>query len=151
MIPNRLPSTANVPTAAIADPAADAIDAPDQLEQAAGVVEAEQRERRDDEDVGDRDREARPDEDLESVAATDRDDAGEAADEDVRRELELVVGLVHRPAEERDDDRDHRRDAGVEQDREEHPGGGGRDDERQARASGRRLEQDAPSRRRSAR
>ena len=130
MIPNRLPSTANVPTAATADPAADAIDAPTSCEQPVDVVESEQGERRDDEDVGDRDDEARLDEDLEPVAAADRDDAGQPADEDVRRELELAAGLVHRPAEQRDHDRDDRRDAGVEQDREQDADGGGRNDER---------------------
>ena len=113
----------------------------DELEEAARVVEAEQRERRDDEDVRDGDREPRPDEDLEPVAAADRDDAGEPADEDVRRELELVAGLVHRPAEQGDDDRDQRRHAGVEEDRDEHAGGGRGHDERQAGPAGRGLEQ----------
>ena len=142
MIPNRLPSTANVPTAAIADARRRRDRRGHELEQALGVVQPEQRERRDDEDVRDRDREARLDEDLEPVAATDRDDPGEAADEDVGRVLQLVARVGHRPAEDGDDDRDQRRDAGVEEDRQQHPGRGRRDDEREARAAGRRLQQD---------
>ena len=94
-----------MPTAAIAEPAADASDAPTSSRTPLGVVQPEQRERRDDEDVRDRDREARLDEDLEPVAATDRDDPGEAAEEDVGRELELVARVGHRPAEDRDHER----------------------------------------------
>ena len=60
-----------MPTAATAEPAADSERGAHQLDDAAGVVGAEERERRDDEDVDDRDREAGLDEDLEPVAAAD--------------------------------------------------------------------------------
>ena len=79
-MPNRLPSTANEPTATTAAPAAAASDARPELEDA-GHVEvavAEQRERRDDGDVDDRDREAGLHEDVQPLAAADDDDAGEA-------------------------------------------------------------------------
>ena len=80
------------------------------------------------------------DEDLQPVAAPDRDDAGHPAEEDVGRELER--GAVHGPADDRDEGDDERRERRVEQDREQHPDRGRRQEERQDRAAGRELERE---------
>ena len=102
-IPNRLPRTANEPTAATAAPAAAARAAPhswrtpvrsraprsEKTEMTSAPTTA----------IGD----AGLDEQVQPVAAADGDDAGEAAEQDVRRELER--GAVDRPGDDRQDAR----------------------------------------------
>ena len=110
-----------------------------QLEHAGDVALAEQRERRDHHDVDDCDREPRLHEHLEAVAPANGDDPGEAPEEHVRGHLERAAD---RPGEERHDRKDDDRRAGVEQDRDEDPHGGGRQEERQDRAPGRDLERE---------
>ena len=111
-----------------------------ELEHATQVARAEQREHGHDRGVHDEDRDRRLDEHLEPVAAADRDDPGEAAEEDVRRELERAA--VHRAGDDRDDGHDDRRERRVEQDREDHPDRRGRQEVRQDRAAGGELERD---------
>ena len=135
-IPNTEPSTANVPTAAMPDPAAEAAEANQSSRMPRRSCVAEQREDGHDEGVDDEHGDRRLDEDLQPVAAADRDDAGQAAEEDVRRELERAVAeraAVHRPADQGDDGDDDRRRGRIEQDREEHGDRRGREEERQRR------------------
>ncbi len=100
-----------------------------QLEDAGQVAGPQQREDRDDHDVGDDDREAGLQEDPDPVAAAHGDDPGHAPHEDIRRELqgEAVGG----PGEDGQHGRDHRGRAGAEQDGDEHRRPGARHEERQ--------------------
>ena len=142
-IPNRLPRTANEPTAATAAPAAEAPDAPTSSRSPRASWRPEKRERRDHEDVRDGHREAGLDEDLQPVAAANGDDPGQAPDQDVRGVLEGgVLVEVQRSAQERDRDHHDRRHTRIEQDREQDPGRRRRDDERQCGTAGRRLQRD---------
>ena len=118
-IPNTEPSTANVPTAATDEPAADAAEANHSSRTPADVARAEQREDRHDQRVDDEHGDRRLDEDLQPIALADGDDAGQPAEEDVGRELErravrrappTIATMAH----------DDRRDGGVEQDRQQH-------------------------------
>ena len=99
-----------------------------QLEYAAQVTGAEQREDAHDQRIRHEDRNGRLDEHLEAIAASDRDDPGHPAEKDVRGQFERVV---HRAADDRDDRDDHGRDRRVEQDREEHRDGCRRQEERE--------------------
>ena len=104
----------------------------------ADVARAEQREDRDDDHVDDEDRDRGLDEHLQPVALADRDDAGHAAQEGVRRELEGVA--VEGAADDRDDCDDDRRHRRVEQDGQQHPDGRRRQEVAEDRAPGRDLE-----------
>ena len=89
VIPNRLPSTANVPDGRDR-PARGRRDRAPHSWIAGQVAVAEERERRHDHDVDDRHRHPGLHERPEPFAAPDHDDAGQPAEEDVRRELERV-------------------------------------------------------------
>ena len=109
-----------------------------QLEHAAQVAGAEQREDQHDQRLDHEDRDRGLDEDLQPVATPDGDDAGHPAEEDVGRELERAA--VHRATDDRHDGDHEGGDRRVEQDRQEHRDRRGRQEERQRRAAGRDLE-----------
>ena len=109
-----------------------------QLDDPGQVALPEQTERRHDQRVDEGDRDAGLDERVEPVAAPDRDDPGGAAEEHVGGHLERVA--VDRAGDDRDDRRQQHRGAGVEEQRDEDPDRGGRDDERQPGSTGGQLE-----------
>ena len=99
-IPKRMPRAAKQPTATTAAPAADATDAPHNSSTPLTSRSPRRRRRRDDGDVDERDREAGLDEHVQTVAATDADDPGQTAQQDVGRELERTA--VDRAGEDRE-------------------------------------------------
>ena len=96
-IPKRLPTTWNVPTAAIAEPTPAASEAPHSWRMPVRSRVAQQREDRDHDHVGDDDGQARLEEDPHPVAAPDRDDPGHAARRRRRRRAR-ARGRSPRPA-----------------------------------------------------
>ena len=139
-IPNTDPMTAKLPTAATAEPPAETADAPHSSStprmswspSSANVSTTSALTANT----------AMPGlhEDREPVAAPDRDDAGDPAEQDVRPELE--AGAVDGRREHRDQRGHDHRHARVEQHRDQHPDGGERERVRQPRAAGGQLERE---------
>ena len=109
-----------------------------QLQDPGHVALAKEGKRGDHHGVHDRDGDPGLDERVETVASPNRHDAGERAEEDVRRHLDRA--RAQRTGDDRHDRAEHDRRACIEQQRHQDAGGGGRQEERQDRAAGRQLQ-----------
>ena len=99
------------------------------LEQPGHVVASEQPKDSDHGELGRRDGNSRLYEALLTLALSNSQHSGEAAQEDVDRRRERCA--VDHSRHHREQCQDHRRDAGVQQQRQQHAGGRGRDEIRQ--------------------
>ena len=139
-IPNTDPMTAKLPTAATAAPPADTAAAPTSSSTPRTSWSPSSANVSDDQRLDDEHGDARLDEHGQPVAAADADDARDAAEHHVGRELQARA--VDRRGEDRDQRRHDHGDAGVEQHRDQHPDRRQRQRVRQPGPLGRQLERE---------
>ncbi len=139
-MPNSEPSTAKLPTAATDEPPADTRRGAQQLQQPGDIAIAEQGERDHDQRAHDEHGRSGLDEHRQPVTAAHRDDPGDAAEQDVHRQLETRA--VDGSGEDREQGHHHQRGAAVEQNRHQHAHGRERQRVGQPGATGGELDRD---------